>query len=54
MVDNGIECGIMAAYAEEFDILEDGDAGTRQQEPDAETAPLEHPWVARSAGACAR
>ena len=43
MVHNGIEYGIMAAYAEGLNILKGADAGTRQQEPDAETAPLEHP-----------
>ncbi len=43
MVHNGIEYGIMAAYAEGLNILHNADAGKRQQEADAETAPLEHP-----------
>jgi 6-phosphogluconate dehydrogenase len=43
MVHNGIEYGIMAAYAEGLNILHQADIGTRQQEADAETAPLEHP-----------
>jgi 6-phosphogluconate dehydrogenase len=40
MVHNGIEYGIMAAYAEGLNILRHADAGTRQQQADAETAPL--------------
>jgi 6-phosphogluconate dehydrogenase len=43
MVHNGIEYGIMAAYAEGLNILRGADIGDRQQEADAETAPLEHP-----------
>ena len=43
MVHNGIEYGIMAAYAEGLNILHSADIGTRQQASDAETAPLEHP-----------
>ncbi|HUE27188.1 MAG TPA: decarboxylating 6-phosphogluconate dehydrogenase [Solirubrobacteraceae bacterium] len=43
MVHNGIEYGIMAAYAEGLNILRGADAGKRQQESDAETAPLEQP-----------
>ncbi len=43
MVHNGIEYGIMAAYAEGLNILRNADAGKRQQEGDAETAPLENP-----------
>ncbi|HLY51138.1 MAG TPA: decarboxylating 6-phosphogluconate dehydrogenase [Solirubrobacteraceae bacterium] len=43
MVHNGIEYGIMAAYAEGLNILHNADVGNRQQESDAETAPLEHP-----------
>ena len=41
MVHNGIEYGIMAAYAEGLAILHDADVGTRKQEFDAETAPLQ-------------
>ena len=43
MVHNGIEYGIMAAYAEGLAILKDADIGTRDHEKDAETAPLQHP-----------
>ena len=43
MVHNGIEYGLMAAYAEGLNILRNANAGMRQQEADAETAPLEHP-----------
>jgi 6-phosphogluconate dehydrogenase len=40
MVHNGIEYGLMAAYAEGFNLLREADAGTRAQRVDAETAPL--------------
>jgi 6-phosphogluconate dehydrogenase len=43
MVHNGIEYGIMAAYAEGLNILKHADTGLRQRDADAETAPLEHP-----------
>ncbi len=43
MVHNGIEYGIMAAYAEGLNILHAANIGSRQQESDAETAPLENP-----------
>jgi 6-phosphogluconate dehydrogenase len=45
MVHNGIEYGVMAAYAEGLAILEKADVGKRAHaaEADAETAPLEHP-----------
>jgi 6-phosphogluconate dehydrogenase len=43
MVHNGIEYGIMAAYAEGLNIIANADMGKRQREMDAETAPLEHP-----------
>jgi 6-phosphogluconate dehydrogenase len=43
MVHNGVEYGIMAAYAEGLAILDDADVGTREQEKDAETAPLQNP-----------
>jgi 6-phosphogluconate dehydrogenase len=42
MVHNGIEYGIMAAYAEGLDILKNADCDTRSQEVDAETAPSMH------------
>jgi 6-phosphogluconate dehydrogenase len=43
MVHNGIEYGMMAAFAEGFNILRNANAGKRRVEGDAETAPLEHP-----------
>jgi 6-phosphogluconate dehydrogenase len=43
MVHNGIEYGVMAAYAEGLNILANADAGRRAQSADAETAPMEHP-----------
>jgi 6-phosphogluconate dehydrogenase len=43
MVHNGIEYGVMAAYAEGLNILRNADVGSRKREADAETAPLEHP-----------
>ena len=43
MVHNGIEYGVMAAYAEGLNILANADAGVRKRDQDAETAPLENP-----------
>jgi 6-phosphogluconate dehydrogenase len=43
MVHNGIEYGLMAAYAEGFNILRHADAGLGEREADAETAPLSNP-----------
>ena len=43
MIHNGIEYGIMAAYAEGFGVLKAANAGTRQSEADAETTPLRDP-----------
>jgi 6-phosphogluconate dehydrogenase len=43
MVHNGIEYGLMAAYAEGLNILKNADIGKRQREMDAETAPLAEP-----------
>src|SRR4249920_1034228 len=43
MVHNGIEYGLMAAYAEGLNVLANADAGRRTRDADAETAPLEHP-----------
>jgi len=43
MVHNGIEYGLMAAYAEGLNILANADAGLRDRDSDAETAPLENP-----------
>ncbi len=43
MVHNGIEYGIMAAYAEGLNVLHNADAGKVQRTEDAETAPLREP-----------
>ena len=43
MVHNGIEYGMMAAYAEGLNILHHADAGMHQTETDAETTPLRNP-----------
>jgi 6-phosphogluconate dehydrogenase len=43
MVHNGIEYGLMAAYAEGLNVLANADIGRRTREADAETTPLEHP-----------
>ena len=43
MVHNGIEYGIMAAFAEGLNILHNADAGEKQAEHSAEIAPLEEP-----------
>ena len=43
MVHNGIEYGIMAAYAEGLNIIQNANAGKRVQESDAETTPMENP-----------
>jgi 6-phosphogluconate dehydrogenase len=43
MVHNGIEYGIMAAYAEGLNVLENADAGKTKRLDDAETAPLDQP-----------
>jgi 6-phosphogluconate dehydrogenase len=43
MVHNGIEYGMMAAYAEGLNILERANVGTQMQEHDAETTPLREP-----------
>ena len=44
MVHNGIEYGIMQAYAEGLDILHSGDLGSKYiKEGDAEVAPMENP-----------
>jgi 6-phosphogluconate dehydrogenase len=40
MVHNGIEYGLMAAYAEGLNILKNADIGKRSHEKDAETTPL--------------
>jgi len=43
MVHNGIEYGIMEAYAEGFNILRKANAGKRTRPADAETTPLRNP-----------
>ena len=43
MVHNGIEYGIMAAYAEGLSILKHANVGKHQREIDAETSPLRNP-----------
>jgi len=43
MVHNGIEYGMMAAYAEGLNILKNADAGMQTRTTDAETAPMENP-----------
>ena len=43
MVHNGIEYGVMAAYAEGFNILHHANIGKHEQAHDAETTPLRHP-----------
>jgi len=43
MIHNAIEYGLMAAYAEGFNILEHANAGKGSVEHDAETTPLRHP-----------
>jgi 6-phosphogluconate dehydrogenase len=43
MVHNGIEYGVMAAYAEGLGVLKSANAGTRPHEIDAETTPLRDP-----------
>ena len=43
MVHNGIEYGMMAAYAEGLNILCNADAGKRARDADAETTPLRDP-----------
>jgi 6-phosphogluconate dehydrogenase len=43
MVHNGIEYGIMAAYAEGLGVLRDANVGKKQVDVDAETTPLRDP-----------
>jgi 6-phosphogluconate dehydrogenase len=43
MVHNGIEYGLMAAYAEGLNILKKANIGKQHHEKDAETTPLRHP-----------
>jgi 6-phosphogluconate dehydrogenase len=43
MVHNGIEYGVMAAYAEGLNILKHANVGKREHQVDAETTPLREP-----------
>ena len=43
MVHNGIEYGIMAAYAEGLNVLHHANVGTTDRDHDAETTPLRDP-----------
>jgi len=43
MVHNGIEYGVMAAFAEGLNIIKHANAGKTKREEDAETTPLRHP-----------
>ena len=47
MVHNGIEYGLMAAYAEGLNVLHHANAGSVSRDVDAETTPLEHPELYR-------
>ncbi len=47
MVHNGIEYGIMAAYAEGLNLLHHADAGLAGRDVDAETSPLYEPELYR-------
>ena len=47
MVHNGIEYGLMAAYAEGLNIIANANAGAATRDADAETAPLERPELYR-------
>jgi 6-phosphogluconate dehydrogenase len=47
MVHNGIEYGVMAAYAEGLNILRHADVGLHPQTADAETTPLARPELYR-------
>src|SRR5258708_32925212 len=48
MVHNGIEDGVMAAYAEGMNILRHANIGAQQQAADAETTPLPNPELYRT------
>ena len=47
MVHNGIEYGVMAAYAEGFNVLATANIGSEDHPVDAETAPLAEPQFYR-------
>jgi 6-phosphogluconate dehydrogenase len=47
MVHNGIEYGLMAAYAEGFNLLRHANVGATERQTDAETTPLREPDTLR-------
>ncbi|HSR91984.1 MAG TPA: hypothetical protein VLK88_11825, partial [Gemmatimonadales bacterium] len=47
MVHNGIEYGLMAAYAEGFNVLRHANLGMQERSADAETTPLKQPELYR-------
>ena len=47
MVHNGIEYGLMAAYAEGLNVLKNANAGKQKHDTDAETAPMRDPGYYR-------
>jgi len=47
MVHNGIEYEVMVAYAEDFNITNHADAGTKARDADAETAAHRDPHYYR-------
>jgi 6-phosphogluconate dehydrogenase len=52
MVHNGIEYGLMAAYAEGLNVLREANAGKQQQAADAETTPLRDPSTISTTSIC--
>ena len=52
MVHNGIEYGLMAAYAEGFNILKHANIGKQTREVDAETTPLGTPSIISTTSTC--
>jgi 6-phosphogluconate dehydrogenase len=47
MVHNGIEYGLMASYAEGFNVLRHANLGMQERSADAETTPLKQPELYR-------
>jgi len=52
MVHNGIEYGMMAAYAEGLGVLHNANIGKRIHEIDAETTPLRDPSTTSMTSIC--
>ena len=52
MVHNGIEYGIMAAYAEGLNILKHANVGKQTATVDAETTPLRIPSIISTTSTC--